>query len=128
MTRRSGGDVDLSAVRRWWPVGGVAALLAVAALAAPRSSLGLGPVQPVLDNPPRLPEFSPETAPTGAAEPTAAAAPERVVLPDWVVTAASVLCGVLVVAVVALLAYVLIRDAARRRTARRAPAPRPEVQ
>jgi hypothetical protein len=120
---RPGGDVDLSALRRWWPVAGVAALLALAAVTVPRSALGIGPVEPILQDPPRLTEHPFEPPPTASPVPSAAAAPERAALPDWVVTAVTVLCVAVVVAVVAVLAFVLIRDAARRRLARRRPAP-----
>jgi hypothetical protein len=116
--------MDLSPLRRWWPVAGVAALLAVAALAATRSSLGLGPIEPILEDRPRLPEYSREPPPTQSAEPGAAR--ERLELPDWVLTTATVLCVAIVVAVIGALAYALIRDATRRRAARR-PAPSPQA-
>jgi hypothetical protein len=118
--------MDLSALRRWWPIVGVTALLALAALAAPRSSLGIGRVEPVLDDRPRLPEYSPEPVPTRPAEPSAAEAAGRSALPDWVVTAATAVFGAFAVAVVGLLVYALIRDAVRRSAARRRPAPRPD--
>lgn len=117
--------MDLSALRRWWPVAGVVAILAVAALAAPRSALRITRVEPVFDDAPRLPEFSPTAAePTTSAEPSTAAAANPAGLPDWVATAAIGLGVAAVVAVIGLLTYALIRNAARRRAAFR-PAPAP---
>jgi Domain of unknown function (DUF4129) len=113
--------VDLSPLRRWWPVAGIAALLALAALAAPRSALRPTPIQPAADDRLRLPEFQPhEAAPTAvppSAPPEPAANPAD--LPDWLITAATGLLIVAVVAVIGLLVVALLRTGARRAGSRR---------
>lgn len=114
--------MDLSPLRRWWPVAGVAALLALAALAAPRSALRPTPVQPAADDRLRLPEFQPEVAqPTAAPPPTAAPDPatDSASLPDWLVAAVTGLLVVAVVAVIGLLVVALLRTNARRAVPRR---------
>jgi hypothetical protein len=114
--------VDLSPLRRWWPVAGVAVLLALAALAAPRSALRVTPVQPAADDLPRLPEFQSEVVqPTSAPSSTAPEpATNPASLPDWLVAAATGLLAVAAIAVIALLVLALLRTGMRRGVASRA--------
>lgn len=110
-------------MRRWWPVAGVSVLLALAALAAPRSALRPTPIEPAADDRPALPEFQPEEAQPTAAPPSAAPDPatDSASLPDWLVAAAIGLLVVAVVAVIGLLVVALLRTrrAGPRRTASR---------
>jgi hypothetical protein len=119
--------VDVSPLRRWWPVAGVVALLATAALAAPRAALRPTPVDPVLADRPPLPEFRPdEVAPTAippSAPPESAGNPA--VLPDWLITAAAGLLVALIVAIIGLLVVALVRTGAHRAALRGSAPARP---
>jgi hypothetical protein len=114
--------VDLSPLRRWWPVAGIAGLLAVAAVAVPRSALRPTPVQPAVDDRPALPEVQPVEVPSTPAPLTATADPTTnpAALPDWLVTTATALLAVTVAAVIGLLVVALLRSSARRAASRRA--------
>jgi len=120
--------LDIAALRRWWPLAAVLALLFLASLAATRSA-------------PQLERFNPDAAraeETAAPllppspEPVRSATPEPVEaargLPDWVGTAAWVVIAVAGLAVAVLVTWAVLRDRSRRRVrrgARRAGA-RPE--
>jgi Domain of unknown function (DUF4129) len=120
--------VDLSPLRRWWPVAAVAALLALATLAARGASLRPTRVQPAGDDGLRLPEFQPEVAPTVAPpSPTPQPTADSADLPDWLVIAATGLLVVLVVAVLGLLVVALLHANARRAAYRRRTDIRPPV-
>jgi hypothetical protein len=119
--------MDIAALRRWWPLAAVLALLFVTSLAATRSA-------PQLDR--LAPDPEPSTTPPplfpGGAQPTAAdrspAAPPEAAggLPGWVGTAALLVLGVAGAVLVALAVWALVRDQMRRRarrTGRRAPVP-----
>jgi hypothetical protein len=114
-------STDLSFLRRWWPIIGIAALLAFAALAAGHSALDFSRVDPTdtdeLDLP-GSPQPSPSFPPTGAprVEPSAAARPDDAGLPGWLTTAVIVLAVVVVVVVVALALRRVTRNVLRRRT------------
>ncbi|MEV4705756.1 DUF4129 domain-containing protein [Actinoplanes sp. NPDC049316] len=123
--------MDLAALRRWWPLAAVLALLFLASLAATRSA-------------PQLERFNPDAA--AAAEETAApllpptpeavksATPEPVEaargLPGWIGTAAWIVLAVAGLAVLILVTWAVIRDRSRRRVRRgaRRAEPRPETR
>ena len=107
--------MDLAALRRWWPLAAVLALLFLASLAATRSA-------------PQLERFNPDSAPAAEeAPPLLPPSPEEVArpsakpaeaggeLPDWTGTAALVLLGVLGVVVIALVSWALLRQTMSRR-------------
>ena len=106
-------------LRAWWPLVAVAALLALAALVAPRSGLRVDRVEPPERDHPGLPSFPPEQNPV---RPSFAAHPRDVTpvdpggLPAWVTDLAVGLCAVTVLAVVGLLLVTLVRERGRRRT------------
>ncbi|MEU8296723.1 DUF4129 domain-containing protein [Micromonospora sp. NPDC048909] len=102
----------LGLVRRWWPVGLVALLLAVAALAASHSSIGASRIPPAAENIPWVPEYpSVEPEQSIPAEPRDLNPPQ---IPQWMVTAALVLLGLAVLGAFGYLTWVLIRGALRR--------------
>jgi hypothetical protein len=109
--------MDLAAVRRWWPLAAVLALLFVTSLAATRSAPQLDQITddaaPTTD-PPLLPTARP-TVTTGAKQPPEAASG----LPDWVGTVAIFLLGILALVVLGLAVFALLRDRSRRRSRRR---------
>jgi hypothetical protein len=112
---------DLSFLRRWWPVAGIAVLLALAALAAGHSSLDLSRVDPTGTDEfglPGSPQPTPSFPPTGTAPagPGAAPPPGDAGLPGWLTTAAIVLAALVVIVVVALVLRRVTRDVLRRRT------------
>ncbi|GAA2490316.1 DUF4129 domain-containing protein [Winogradskya humida] len=110
--------MDLAALRRWWPLAAVLALLCLAALAATRSA-------------PQLERFNPDAEPEAplapllppSPEPIASKAPRPVEaaagLPDWVGTVAWIVIGVALAAVLVLVTVALLRDVARRRGPRK---------
>ncbi|MDM4722519.1 DUF4129 domain-containing protein [Micromonospora sp. WMMA1363] len=117
--------MDLSVLRRWWPVTAVALLLAVAAVTAAHSSLGASRIPPAAENVPFVPEYpTTEPRPSIPAEPRDAADATRAQIPSWIATAALVLLGLALVAAFGYLAVTLARGAVRRVT-RRLPAQRP---
>ncbi|HEX5595859.1 MAG TPA: DUF4129 domain-containing protein [Micromonosporaceae bacterium] len=115
--------MDLSAVRRWWPLAGVVALLAAAALAAahssPRISRADRPLWDVLEQGDTLPDTRQPPLPDQPADPAAAA--NQFELPGWLVTAAFTLCVAAVAVMVGLLLYVSIRNVLNRLTPGRMP-------
>lgn len=109
--------MDLAALRRWWPLAAVLALLSLASLAATRSA-------------PQLQRFNPDAVPTTEAPPLLPPSPEPIPpsqepavaggeLPDWVGTAALVLFGVLGVLVIGLVVWALLRQTVSRRGTRK---------
>ncbi len=119
--------MDLAALRRWWPLAAVLALLFLASLAATRSA-------------PQLERFNPDAAPTTEAPPLLPPSQEAVVrpsqqpaaagdeLPDWTGTVALVLLGLVGVVVIGLVSWALLRQTLSRRGSRkgRRDPPRPE--
>jgi hypothetical protein len=119
--------MDLAALRRWWPLAAVLALLFVTSLAATRSAPQLDRISPdstpAATAPPLLPA-GPTANRAGQEPPPAAEAAGG--LPDWIGTAALLVLGVAGLALLALVVWALIRDQMRRqarRGRRRAPAP-----
>ena len=110
--------MDLAALRRWWPLAAVLALLFLASLAATRSA-------------PQLERFNPDAVPTAEAPPLLPPSQEVRVppsqqpaeaggdLPDWTGTAALVVLGVLAVLVIGLVSWALLRQAMSRRDSRK---------
>ena len=118
--------MDLAALRRWWPLAAVLGLLALAALAATRSTPQLERIQPRSDAGTQ-PTLRP---PPGAETPTALPSrPPEVAagLPDWVGPAVLVLLAVVGTVLIVLLVWALVRDQLRRRI-RRVGAARPNVR
>jgi hypothetical protein len=109
--------MDLSVLRRWWPVAAVGVLLAVAALAAAHSSSGARPVPPAADNIPYVPEY-PTAAPAASipVEPRDAGEATQARIPEWIGTAAIVLLGLALLAAFGYLTWTLVRGAMRRTT------------
>jgi hypothetical protein len=102
--------MDLAAVRRWWPLAAVLALLFVTALAATRSA-------PQLD---QINQAEPTIAPllpTRAAEASQAPQPPEAAsgLPDWVGSVALVLIAILVLVMLWVVVWALLRDQIKRR-------------
>jgi len=107
--------MDLAALRRWWPLAAILALLFGTALAATRSSPQLDQI--AQDAEPTRAPLLPTTAPsatTGARQPPEAAQG----LPDWIGTVALYVLGGVALLVLALAIYALLRDQARRRARR----------
>jgi hypothetical protein len=111
--------LDLAALRRWWPLAAVLALLFLASLAATRSA-------------PQLDRFNPDAAPTTEAPPLLPPTPEDPTaqpsrepaeagsdLPAWTGTVALVLLGVVGVLVIGLVTWALLRQAMSRRGSRK---------
>ncbi|MFG3703861.1 DUF4129 domain-containing protein [Micromonospora sp. NPDC047670] len=109
--------MDLSVLRRWWPVAAVGVLLAVAALAAAHSSIGASRVPPAADNIPYVPEY-PTAAPAQSipVEPRDAGEATQARIPEWIGTAAIVLLGLALLAAFGYLTWTLVRGALRRTT------------
>ena len=121
--------MDIAALRRWWPLAAVLALLFLASLAATRSA-------------PQLERFNPDAvaeetaAPLlpPSAPPTESAAAETVEaargLPDWLGTVAWVVIAVAGLSVVVLVTWAVLRDRSRRRVRRgtRRAGARPEAR
>ncbi|MFF3866944.1 DUF4129 domain-containing protein [Micromonospora sp. NPDC001898] len=108
--------MDLSVLRRWWPVGAVAGLLAVAALAAGHSSLGASRIPPA-DNIPYVPDYPSAQPPTSIpAEPRDAGEATRAHIPEWLGTVAVVLLGLAIAVALGYLTWTLVRGMARRTT------------
>ncbi|HEX9999924.1 MAG TPA: DUF4129 domain-containing protein [Actinoplanes sp.] len=107
--------MDLAALRRWWPLAAVLALLFGTALAAIRSSPQLDQIAQDAEptKAPLLPPTAP-TATTGAPQPPEAAQG----LPDWIGTVALYVLGGVAILVLALAIYALVRDRMRRQARR----------
>jgi uncharacterized protein DUF4129 len=109
--------MDLSVLRRWWPIGAVTVLLAAAALAAGHSTLGASRIPPAADNIPYVPEYpSVQPPPSIPAEPRDAGEATRAQIPEWLGTVAVVLLGLAIAVALGYLAWTLIRGVARRTT------------
>jgi hypothetical protein len=118
--------MDLTALRRWWPLAAILGLLFLTSLAATRSEpeldqLGPEPAPAATTPPPLLPP-DPQQA-TAAAVP-GASAPAG--LPDWLGTAALTVLIITGVVFAALLIWAFVRDQVRRQ-ARRQPRSAPVV-
>jgi hypothetical protein len=113
--------MDLAAVRRWWPLAAVLALLFVTSLAATRSAPQLDQIGPdaTAPPPPLLPTTQPSVT-TGSRTPPEAAKG----LPDWIGTAALAMLAIAALVVVVVVVWALVRDQKKRR-ARRAGKRRP---
>lgn len=106
--------MDLAAVRRWWPLAAVLALLFLTALAATRSAPQLDQI--ARDEPP--PTLAPlvPTQPDVVPSENPNQVPEAAKgLPDWAGTVALVALGVVGLAVLGLAVFALLRDQSRRR-------------
>jgi uncharacterized protein DUF4129 len=117
--------MDLTVLRRWWPLAAVLGLLFLTSLAATRSApqldqLGPEPEPAATTTPPPLLPPDPQQQPTGAVPAPARAAPAG--LPDWIGTAALVVLIIAAVVLAALLIWAFVRDQVRRQALR---APRP---
>ncbi|MFI0792879.1 DUF4129 domain-containing protein [Micromonospora rubida] len=109
--------MNLSVLRRWWPVGAVTALLAVAALAAGHSSLGASRVPPAADSIPYVPDYpSAQPPPSIPAEPRDAGEATRAHIPEWLGTVAVALLGLAIAVALGYLTWTLVRGVARRTT------------
>ena len=102
--------MGLSAARRWLPLLGVAGLLAVAAMAAARSSLRVSPVEPLVESPSPL-ERQPRPSPEELT-PLPADGPDPG-LPVWTWTALAILIVAVVSALVAVAVGQLLRSLVR---------------
>ncbi|WP_306206047.1 DUF4129 domain-containing protein [Actinoplanes sp. RD1] len=111
--------MDLAALRRWWPLAAVVALLTLAGLAATRSAPQLERFNP--DAPPAAEEVAPLLPPSP--EPVASSPSPQPVeaargLPDWAGTAAVWALGVVGAVLLVLIVWAVLRDTARRRVRR----------
>ncbi|GGQ65571.1 DUF4129 domain-containing protein [Couchioplanes azureus] len=111
--------MDLAALRRWWPLAAVLALLFLASLAATRSAPQLERFDPnagieLAETPAPLLPPTPEAAESATREPVEAARE----LPEWVGTAAWFVLGLAAVVVLLLVVWALLRDRSRRRARR----------
>jgi hypothetical protein len=105
--------MDLAAVRRWWPLAAVVALLFLTALAATRSAPQLDQIARNDPGPTKSPMVptQPSATPAGGGNSVPEAARG---LPEWVGTVALIGLGVVALIVIALAVYALLRDQARR--------------
>jgi hypothetical protein len=108
--------MDIAALRRWWPLAAVLALLFVTSLAATRSA-------PQLEKINREPTEEPPLLPTAPPKPTLATEPPKPevadALPPWAGSAALILLGGLGLIVLGVVIAGLIREQAQRRKGRR---------
>ncbi|WBB64955.1 DUF4129 domain-containing protein [Micromonospora sp. WMMD812] len=112
-----GPRAGLGLLRRWWPVGVVALLLAATALAASHSSIGASRIPPAAEDIPFVPEYpTAEPPPSIPVEPRDAAEATQPHVPQWILTAAVVLLGLAVLGAIGYLAWALLRGARRRST------------
>ncbi|WP_433390081.1 DUF4129 domain-containing protein [Micromonospora sp. KLBMP9576] len=109
--------MELSVLRRWWPMAAVVLLLAVAALASAHSSIGASRVPPTAENIPYVPEYpSAEPAASIPVEPRDAGEATQARIPRWVGVAVVVLLGLALLAAIAYLVWTLVQGALRRTT------------
>src|SRR4051794_33225637 len=108
--------MDFAALRRWWPLAAVLALLFVTSLAATRSAPQLDQIAPdaTPTEPPLLPTSVPSATAGSQAPPPEAASG----LPDWAGTVALVLLGMAVGGMLGVVIWALVRDQVRRRARR----------
>lgn len=117
--------MQISVLRRWWPVAAVVLLLAVAALSSAHSSIGASRIPPATDSIPYVPEY-----PTAAPDPSIPVEPRDTAettgarIPGWLVTAVVGLLGLALLGAFGYLTWTLVRGAMRR-TTRALPARRP---
>ncbi|MBM7492531.1 hypothetical protein JOD64_003753 [Micromonospora luteifusca] len=115
----------LGLLRRWWPVGAVAALLAGAALTSAHSSIGASRIPPAAESLPWVPEYpTAEPPPSIPVEPRDAGEATQAHIPEWIATVATVLLGLAILAALGYLAWILLRGFRRRRAIRSLPANR----
>lgn len=111
-------------LRRWWPVGVIAVLLAGAALASGNSSIGASRIPPV-EQVPWVPEYpTAEPPPSIPVEPRDAGEATQAHIPQWIATVAMVLLGLAILAALSYLGWILLRGLRRRRATRALPAQR----
>ncbi len=109
--------MDLGVPRRWWPVGAVTVLLAVAAFAAGHAAIGASRIPPAVDKLPYVPEYpTTEPAPSIPVEPRDVGQPTSGGIPQWILTAALVVLGLAALAAVGYVLWTLIGGALRRTT------------
>jgi hypothetical protein len=109
--------MDLSFLRRWWPVAVVAVLLAVASFAAGHSSLGATRIPPAAQNVPWVPDYpTGQPSPSYPVEPRDAAEATQASIPGWIATVAVGLLALLVLVVLGFLVWSLVQGAIRRTT------------
>ncbi|MGC4786627.1 DUF4129 domain-containing protein [Micromonospora sp. DT178] len=109
--------MELSVLRRWWPVVAVVLLLAVAAFSSAHSSIGASRIPPAADNIPYVPEYpSAEPVESIPVEPRDAGQATQASIPQWIATVAIVLLGLAILVVFGYLAWTLVRGAIRRTT------------
>lgn len=109
--------MDISVLRRWWPVAAVVLLLAVAAFSSAHSSIGASRVPPAADNIPYVPEYpSAEPVESIPVEPRDAGQATQASIPQWIATVAIVLLGLAILVVFGYLTWTLVRGAIRRTT------------
>ncbi|MET8230108.1 DUF4129 domain-containing protein [Micromonospora sp. NPDC005298] len=109
-------------LRRWWPVGVIAVLLAGAALASGNSSIGASRIPPV-EQVPWVPEYpTAEPPPSIPVEPRDAGEATQAHIPQWIATVAMVLLGLAILAALSYLGWILLRGLRRRRATRALPA------
>jgi Domain of unknown function (DUF4129) len=112
--------MDVTALRRWWPLAAVLGLIFLTSLAATRSAPQLDQLSPEAELTPTtaaplLPP-DPRQQASGAAAP---AAPEAAAgLPHWIGTAAVLVLVIAVALLAALLVWAIVRDQLRRRARR----------
>ncbi|MCL7458970.1 DUF4129 domain-containing protein [Micromonospora echinofusca] len=117
--------MQISVLRRWWPVAAVVLLLAVAALSSAHSSIGASRIPPAADNIPYVPEYpTAEPDPSIPVEPRDTAETTGARIPGWLVTAVVALLGLALLGAFGYLTWTLVRGAMRR-TTRALPARRP---
>ncbi|RLK23498.1 uncharacterized protein DUF4129 [Micromonospora sp. M71_S20] len=117
--------MELSALRRWWPVAAVVLLLAVAAFSSAHSSIGASRIPPAADSIPYIPEYpTAEPVPSIPVEPRDTAETTGTRIPKWLVTAVVVLLGLALLGAFGYLTWTLVRGAMRR-TTRALPTRRP---
>jgi hypothetical protein len=105
-----------SALRRWWPLAAVALLLALAALSTAQSSLRIDRLEQAEEAPPPdviVPEYVEPTQP-----PLELAPAEPFTVPGWLINGAIGLAALALLALLVVLARRLLRDLARRRSAK----------
>ncbi|MEU7997101.1 DUF4129 domain-containing protein [Micromonospora sp. NPDC049060] len=109
--------MEISVLRRWWPVAAVVLLLAVAAFSSTHSSIGASRIPPAADNIPYVPEYpSGEPVESIPVEPRDAGQATQASIPQWIATAAIVLLGLAILVVFGYLTWTLVRGAIRRTT------------
>ncbi|MEJ3741976.1 DUF4129 domain-containing protein [Actinomycetes bacterium KLBMP 9797] len=104
----------LGLLRKWWPLGAVALLLALAAVAAAHSSPRLKRVESPVGIEPSLPALE-EPAAAATDAPTAAPESGGAAVPDWLLIVALGIGGALLAVLIGVMVWSLARDLTRRR-------------